>query len=177
MALFLTNNETLNGSHCCPSQCRSHSDYDSVATDTESPSSPPPYSLTPFCSSLISLMVSVDVKHHVYLLLRAACISVCCFYCLSTQTFGKSFRGRWLCDTYGEYFGRQIIIIKRILERPSTAQRGSTGRFTITPTHTHERTHARTHTRASDEGIRTAVKNSLEIITRCERCAKTRSAP
>ena len=39
---------------------------------------------------------------------------------------------------------------------PSTAQGGSTGRFTITlTTHTHTRTHT------SDGGIDTAVKNSL----------------
>ena len=33
------------------------------------PLPPPPYPLPPFPPSLISLMVSVDVKHHVYLLL------------------------------------------------------------------------------------------------------------
>ena len=32
------------------------------------PPPPPPYPLPPFSSSLISLVVSVDVKHHVYLL-------------------------------------------------------------------------------------------------------------
>ena len=31
----------------------------------------PPYPLPPFSQSLISLMVSVDVKHHIYLLLAA----------------------------------------------------------------------------------------------------------
>ena len=45
-----------------------HSGGDSVAVGIYSPSSltsiPPP----PFSPSLISLMVSVDVKHHVYLL-------------------------------------------------------------------------------------------------------------
>ena len=30
------------------------------------PLTPPPYPLPPFSPSLISLMVSVDVKHHVY---------------------------------------------------------------------------------------------------------------
>ena len=34
------------------------------------PLPPPPYSLPPISSSLISLMVSVDVKHHVYLLMH-----------------------------------------------------------------------------------------------------------
>ena len=144
-------------------------------------------------------MVSVDVKHHVYWLLCAACISVCCFYCLSTQTIGKSFRGRWLCDTYGEYFGRLIIIIIIIIKRISRAPiystrwalynntnnthtrthartHARTNAHTHTHTHTHTRTHVHTPTRASDEGIRTAVKNSLEIITWCERCAETRSA-
>ena len=46
-----------------------HSGGDSVAIGIYSPSSPtsiPPY--PPFSPSLISLMVSVDVKHHVYLL-------------------------------------------------------------------------------------------------------------
>ena len=33
-------------------------------------SPPPPYRLPPFSPSLISLMVSVDVKHHVYLLTK-----------------------------------------------------------------------------------------------------------
>ena len=46
-----------------------HSGGDSVAIGIYSPSSPtsiPPF--PPFSPSLISLMVSVDVKHHVYLL-------------------------------------------------------------------------------------------------------------
>ena len=34
------------------------------------PLPPPPYPLPPFSPSLISLMFSVDVKHHVYLLIR-----------------------------------------------------------------------------------------------------------
>ena len=36
------------------------------------PLPPPPYPLSPFSPSLISLMVSVDVKHHVYLLYTRA---------------------------------------------------------------------------------------------------------
>ena len=46
-----------------------HSGGDSVAIGIYSPTSHtsiPPF--TPFSPSLISLMVSVDVKHHVYLL-------------------------------------------------------------------------------------------------------------
>ena len=38
-------------------------------------SPPPPYPLPPFSPSLISLMVSVDVKHHVYLL-NSSCDSL-----------------------------------------------------------------------------------------------------
>ena len=47
-----------------------HSDGDTVAVGIYSPSSPSsiPTPLPPFSPSLISLMVSVDVKHHVYLL-------------------------------------------------------------------------------------------------------------
>ena len=49
-----------------------HSGGDSVAIGIYSLSlSPPPYPLPPlppFSPSLLSLMVSVDVKHHVYLL-------------------------------------------------------------------------------------------------------------
>ena len=45
-----------------------HSGGDSVAIGMYSPSSPPQYPFPPFSPSLISLMVSVDVKHHVYLL-------------------------------------------------------------------------------------------------------------
>ena len=46
-----------------------HSGADSVAIGTYSPSpTQPPYPLPLFSPSLISLMVSVDVKHHVYLL-------------------------------------------------------------------------------------------------------------
>ena len=50
---------------------------DSVAIGIYSPSFPPPYSIPPppppppFSPSLISLMVSVGVKHNVYLLLLA----------------------------------------------------------------------------------------------------------
>ena len=43
-----------------------HSGGDSVAIGIYSPSSHTPF--PPFSPSLISLMVSVDVKHHVYLL-------------------------------------------------------------------------------------------------------------
>ena len=46
-----------------------HSGGDNVAIGIYSPSSPHLHTpLPPFCPSLISLMVSVDVKHHVYLL-------------------------------------------------------------------------------------------------------------
>ena len=48
-----------------------HSGGDSVAIGIyiyTLPLPPPPYPLAPFTPSLISLMVSVDVKHHVYLL-------------------------------------------------------------------------------------------------------------
>ena len=37
----------------------------------------PPYPLLPFSQSLISLMVSVDVKHHVYLLLFHRGTDIC----------------------------------------------------------------------------------------------------
>ena len=58
------------------------------------------------------------------------------------------------------------------LQRPYTAQQGSKGRFTITLTHTHTQTnrqththtHTHAHTHASDEGIGTTVRKSLEII-------------
>ena len=44
-----------------------HSGGDNVAIGIYSPSSPHLHTpLPPFCPSLISLMVSVDVKHHVY---------------------------------------------------------------------------------------------------------------
>ena len=67
-----------------------------------------------------------------------------------------------------------IIIIKRI-SRPSICRTRWEHRALYNNTnHTHTRTHARTHTRtdvrthahtlSSDEGIGTAVKNSLEII-------------
>ena len=48
-----------------------HSGGDSVAIGIYSlsfPTSIPPTPLPPFSPSLLSLMVSVDVKHHVYLL-------------------------------------------------------------------------------------------------------------
>ena len=45
----------------------SHSSGDSVAIGILSPSSPTSIPTSPFSPSLISLMVSVDVKHHVYL--------------------------------------------------------------------------------------------------------------
>ena len=45
-----------------------HSGGDSVAIAIYSPSSPTSIPIPPFSPSLISLMVSVDVKHHVYLL-------------------------------------------------------------------------------------------------------------
>ena len=51
-----------------------------------------------------------------------------------------------------------FIIIKgisTILEHPSSAQGGDTGRFTITLTH------------MSDGGIGTRVKKSLEILNKC----------
>ena len=52
-----------------------HSGGDTVATGIYTlPLPPPPYPLPPFSPSLISLMVSVDVKHHVYLLTVALCL-------------------------------------------------------------------------------------------------------
>ena len=46
-----------------------HSGSDSVAIGIYTlPLPTPPYPLPPFYPSLISLMVSVDVKHHVHLL-------------------------------------------------------------------------------------------------------------
>ena len=50
-----------------------HSGGDSVAIDIYSPSSPTPYPFPPFSPSLISLIVSVDVKHHVTYLLSCRC--------------------------------------------------------------------------------------------------------
>ena len=75
MTLALTVNETLNGSHRCPSECRCHSGDDRVAiggdrymiSPTSSPTSiPPPIPPPPPAPLLPVLMVSVDVKHHVY---------------------------------------------------------------------------------------------------------------
>ena len=49
-----------------------HSGGDSVAIGIYTlPLPTPPYPLHPFSPSLISLMVSVDVKHHVYLLISS----------------------------------------------------------------------------------------------------------
>ena len=55
-----------------------HSGGDSVAIGTYNlPVAPPPYPFSPFSPSLISLMVSVEVKHHVYLLnTRMTCIKM-----------------------------------------------------------------------------------------------------
>ena len=52
-----------------------HSGGDSVAIGIYSPSSPS--SIPPFSPSLISLMVSVDVKHHVYLLTESSQLRNC----------------------------------------------------------------------------------------------------
>ena len=52
-----------------------HSGGDSVAIGICSPSSPS--SIPPFSPSLISLMVSVDVKHHVYLLTESSQLRNC----------------------------------------------------------------------------------------------------
>ena len=50
-----------------------HSGGDSVAIDIYSPSSPTSIPLPPFPPSLINLMVSVDVKHHVTYFLSCRC--------------------------------------------------------------------------------------------------------
>ena len=69
VTVSFTINQTLKGSRCRPSECRSHSGGDSVATGYNLPHPPPPYPLPPsFSPSLISLTVSVDVKHRVYVL-------------------------------------------------------------------------------------------------------------
>ena len=71
MTLSLTINDTLKLLSSLPILMRGRSGGDSVAIGIYSPSSPssPAYPLpSPFSPSLISLMVSVDVKHHVYLL-------------------------------------------------------------------------------------------------------------
>ena len=71
MTLSLTINETLKWLSSLPILISAgHSGGDSVAIGIYSPSSPssPPSPLPPLSPSLISLMVSVDVKHHVYLL-------------------------------------------------------------------------------------------------------------
>ena len=70
MTLFLTINETFIAAHLNAG----HSGGDSVAIGIYSPSSPTSIPPSPkFSPSLISLMVSVDVKHHVYLLVTEQC--------------------------------------------------------------------------------------------------------
>ena len=56
LALTINQVKRENGSHRCPPECRSHSDGGSIAICIYPPPSP----------SLISLMVSMDVKDHVY---------------------------------------------------------------------------------------------------------------
>ena len=69
VTLSLTVVKHSNGSRRCPPSCRSRSGGDSVAIGIYNlPLHPPPYAHPhPFTPSLISIMVSVDVKHHVYL--------------------------------------------------------------------------------------------------------------
>ena len=63
--------EHLIGSHRYPSYGMSHSDGDSVAIGIIVSLPPPPTPTpSPLFPSLISRMVSVDVRHHVYLLTR-----------------------------------------------------------------------------------------------------------
>ena len=55
-----------------------HSGADSVAIGTYSPSpTQPPYPLPLLSPSLISLMVSVDVKHHVSYYMRLRQVQLC----------------------------------------------------------------------------------------------------
>ena len=65
VTLSLTINETL--ALIAAHLNAGHSGGDSVAICIYSPLPPPPYPLPSFSPSLISLMVSVDVEHHVYL--------------------------------------------------------------------------------------------------------------
>ena len=68
MTLSLAINETLKWLSSLPILMQ-ESDGDSVVIGIYNlPLPPPPYPLSPFSPSLISLMVSLDVKHHVYLL-------------------------------------------------------------------------------------------------------------
>ena len=62
MTLSLTMNETLKWLSLLPILMQKSFGGDSVAIGIESPS--PPTSISPYP---ISLMVSVDIKHHVYL--------------------------------------------------------------------------------------------------------------
>ena len=62
-----------------------HFGGDSVAINIYSPSSPTSIPPSPFSPSLISLMVSVDVKHHVYLL-NYQCVSMVHYSFTSTET-------------------------------------------------------------------------------------------
>ena len=78
---------------------RSHSDDDSFAIGIySSPLPTSPYPLPPFSPSLISLMVSVDVKHHVYLL-----------------TYRPYFRAQELCESRGGRPGLPSLISLRFL--------------------------------------------------------------
>ena len=64
-----------------------------------SPPPPPPHTPSPFSPSLISLMVSVDVKHHVYLLTwleSGRILSVFCII-LFTATENKCIRAVYFC--------------------------------------------------------------------------------
>ena len=72
VTLSLTINETLEWLSPLPILMQSHSGGDSVAIGMYSSLFPYLHTTRPISPSLISLMVSVDVKHHVYLLF-------CCF--------------------------------------------------------------------------------------------------
>ena len=64
---FLGRKELLNHASALVTTCPSYVNWH--LRTLSNTSSSPPYPLPPFSSSLISLTVSVDVKHHVYLLM------------------------------------------------------------------------------------------------------------
>jgi len=64
----LTTADDITGSSCCTSERGQTGNFEHpVNRNITSFFPPPPYPLTPFSPSLIRLMASVDVKHHVYL--------------------------------------------------------------------------------------------------------------